>query len=782
MWRTCAGDALGGQREVQHVVHGPLEMLVQGPLGVDERLRRLPGDPLGQGECLVKARPVGHHPVRQPEFHGVLGDDAIAGEQILLGPQKARHGWPRQGTTVGRHQAHRDVRVGQVGALLNQDDIAEPGQGTAEPDGRAVHGGDHREPEPDEPLHDLARLAQDGRPDLLVFVHPLEEGHVTTATERPPVAGDHDHRAAGIPLQLQPDLGQTAVELRVGGIQGLGPVQPDDPDAITALDEKDGVRLAHAHDATRTISRCRCHNGGMDALYRPQFLPDLLIAALERNGDRPCLYIDGDVLTAAQMRDQISRYAQAFGAQGILLGQGVATLSKNRPEVLFSMGAVMVTGCRNTPLHPLGSLDDHAYVLEDAQINTLIFDPAFAGRAQELQEKVPTLTRLLSYGPSDVGEDLMKLSEAFEPRRLVGPDVGPEDVSALAYTGGTTGKPKGVMNTFRASASMTQIQMSEWQWPDEVRHLVCTPLSHAGSSFFVPILLAGGSMVVLPAFEPAAVLEAIEEHRITTTMLVPSMIYSLLDHPTFAERDLSSLKTIYYGASPMSPIRLQEAIRKLGLIFFQFYGQTEGPMTVCVLRKEEHDPDDLNRLASCGRPVPWTRVGLLDDEGHEVADGEPGELCVRGPLVMKGYWNKPEETAEALEGGWLHTGDVARKDEQGFLTIVDRKKDMIVSGGFNVFPREIEDIIATHPSVSAVAVVGTPDDKWGEAVTAVIVPRAGATVDVDAIVALVKERKGSHHAPKTVDIVDAIPVSPLGKPDKKAIRARYWAGSDRLVH
>jgi fatty-acyl-CoA synthase len=150
--------------------------------------------------------------------------------------------------------------------------------------------------------------------------------------------------------------------------------------------------------------------------------------------------------------------------------------------------------------------------------------------------------------------------------------------------------------------------------------------------------------------------------------------------------------------------------------------------------------------------------------------------------VMKGYWNKPEETAKALEGGWLHTGDVAREDEDGFLTIVDRKKDMIVSGGFNVFPREVEDIIATHPSVSAVAVVGVPDDKWGEAVTAIIVPRAGTTIDIDAIIALVKERKGSHYAPKTVEVVDSIPVSPLGKPDKKAIRARYWGDADRLVH
>jgi fatty-acyl-CoA synthase len=517
-------------------------------------------------------------------------------------------------------------------------------------------------------------------------------------------------------------------------------------------------------------------------IYRPRFLPDLLIAALERNGDDPCLYIDGDVWTAAQMRDQISRYVQAFRSQGIAQGHGVATLSKNRPEVLCSMGAVMVGGCRNTPLHPLGSLEDHAYVLEDAGIDTLIFDPAFAERAEQLRERVPALERLLSYGEAGLGEDLVALAATFEPQGLVAPGVDAEDLSALAYTGGTTGKPKGVMNTYRGSAAMAQIMVSEWQWPDDVRHLVCTPLSHAGSSMFVPLLLRGGSMVVIPAFEAGAVLDAIERHRITTTMLVPSMIYSLLDHPRFAQTDLSSLETVFYGASPMSPVRLREAIGKLGPIFFQFYGQTESPQTVCVLRKEEHNPDDLARLASCGRPVPWIRVGLLDEQGHEVPKGRPGELCVRGPLVMKGYWNKPDETGQALTGEWLHTGDVAREDEDGFLTIVDRMKDMIVSGGFNVFPREIEDVISAHPSIAAVAVVGVPDEKWGEAVTAVVVLRDGAVLDADELIALVKERKGSHHAPKSVEIVESIPMSPLGKPDKKALRATYWANSDRFVH
>jgi fatty-acyl-CoA synthase len=520
----------------------------------------------------------------------------------------------------------------------------------------------------------------------------------------------------------------------------------------------------------------------MNDLHRPQFLPDLLIAALERGGDRPCLVIGDRVLTAHEMRNEISRYVQAYHAQGIAGGDGIATLSKNRPEVLCSMGANMVSACRSTPLHPLGSLDDHAYVLDDAGIETLIFDPAFAERARQLKERVPSLTRLLSYGAAGIGLDLVALAASFEPQPLVAPAVDADDIPALAYTGGTTGKPKGVMATYRSSATMAQIMVTEWQWPDEVRHLVCTPLSHAGAAFFVPLLLRGGSMVVLPAFEAGAVLEAIERQRITTVMLVPSMIYALLDHPRFAQTDLSSLQTIFYGASPMPPTRLQEALRKLGPIFFQFYGQTECPQTVCVLRKEEHDPDDLARLASCGRPVPWVRVALLDDEGNEVPKGEPGELCVRGPLVAKGYWNKPDETAQALRGGWLHTGDIAREDSRGFVAIVDREKDMIVSGGFNVFPREVEDVISTHPALAAVAVIGVPSDTWGEAVKAVVVLREGATLDVDELIALVKERKGSHHAPKSVDVVESIPLSPLGKPDKKALRARYWAGADRLVH
>lgn len=518
-------------------------------------------------------------------------------------------------------------------------------------------------------------------------------------------------------------------------------------------------------------------------VHRPATLPDLLIRALELHPDRPAVYLGDQVLTSGQLRDQISRLVQAYEAWGISKGSPVGMLALNRPEVLMAMGANMVAGCRVTALHPMGSLEDQAYVLDDAGIETLIFDPAaFQERAQALAERVPNLRRLVALGSTEVGQDLMAAAAPFAPERLIPPQVDPDDVAGLAYTGGTTGKPKGVMGTYRSGATMTAIQMAAWQWPAETRFLICTPLSHAGAAFFVPTLLRGGSIVVLPGFEPGTVLETIERFKITATMVVPTMLYALLDHPKLDSTDLSSLDTVFYGAAAMSPTRLHEALERLGPIFFQYYGQAECPMTITVLSKEEHHLDDPQRLASCGRPVPWLDVALLDDEGHEVPTGSPGEICVRGPLVMQGYWNKPEQSAEALAGGWLHTGDVARADQEGYLTIVDRKKDMIVSGGFNVFPREVEDVLSAHPDVAAAAVIGVPDDKWGEAVKAVVVPRPGATIDPEVLIALVKEHKGAVHAPKSIDVVEAIPLSPLGKPDKKALRTRYWSGADRQVH
>lgn len=522
---------------------------------------------------------------------------------------------------------------------------------------------------------------------------------------------------------------------------------------------------------------------GAEVLHRHAFGANLLIRGLARQPRQPAVHLGDRTLTAGEVADEISRYVQAYQAWGITQGSPTATLSANRPEVLFTIGAGMIAGSRGTPLHPMASLDDHAYILEDAGIETLFYDPAaYEERALALRERVPGLKRVVALGPTDNAEDLPSAAARFGSRTLRAADAPPDAPYSVAYTGGTTGRPKGVVGTQMSMATMTHIQMAEWQWPDEVRFLCCTPLSHAGAAFFIPTLLRGGSLVVLPSFDPERVLDAIARHRITATMLVPTMIYVLLGHPALESADLSSLQALYYGAAAMSPTRLAEGIERLGPIFFQYYGQAECPMTITVLRQEEHRVDDPDRLATCGRPVPWLDVALLDDQGQRVATGEPGEICVRGPLVMKEYLNKPEQTAEAFAGGWLHTGDVARADEEGFLTIVDRKKDMIVTGGFNIFPREVEDVLTTHPGVQAAAVVGVPDDKWGEAVKAVVVRRHGASVADTELIDLVRSKKGAVAAPKSVDFVDAIPVSALGKPDKKALRAAYWAGSDRLVN
>jgi len=520
-----------------------------------------------------------------------------------------------------------------------------------------------------------------------------------------------------------------------------------------------------------------------DFLHRDPLPVDILIRSLDRYADRTAMYVGDTELTYAQVRDQISRFAQAYVSLGVGRGNAIAVLSANRPEVLIAQGANALSGIRSMALHPMGSLEDHAYVLEDAAIDTLVYDPStFAERAAQLAARVPGLKNLLAFGPTETGTDLLAAAAAFEPQRLIGPSVRPEDVFSLAYTGGTTGKPKGVQMTNRGSATLLRIQMTEWEWPSETRFLVCTPLSHAGGAFWNPTSMMGGSIVVLPGFNPEKLCAAIEKYKITATMLVPTMLYALLDFPDLDKYDLSSLETVYYGASAISPTRLAEAIERFGPIFFQFFGQAECPMTISVLRKADHDLSKPERLGSCGRPVPWVHVALLDDEGNEVPDGEPGEICVRGPLVMQGYLNKPEQTAEATKFGWLHTGDVARKDAEGFLYIVDRKKDMIVSGGFNVFPREVEDVLSAHPAVAAAAVIGVPDEKWGESVTAIVVLRPGKTVPVAELQALVKEAKGAVYSPKTVEFADSIPVSPLGKPDKKALRAKYWGESGRQVN
>jgi len=484
------------------------------------------------------------------------------------------------------------------------------------------------------------------------------------------------------------------------------------------------------------------------------------------------------MLTVGEVRDATSQFIQALQSLGVTNGSRVATLSTNRPEVLHVANAIQLLAAIAVPMHPLAGLADHSHVLLDARVDVLIFDAArFSERAAELAQKVPGL-KLIAFGASAVADDLCKLAASFTPARLVPPKVDGTTVARFTYSGGTTGKPKALATNQRTSLAVLHIMLSEWEWPNPPRVLSVSPLSHAGSAMVLPTLLKQGTILIQPTFDPVAVMQTIQEHRINSTLMVPTMIYALLDHPRFGEFDLSSLETVFYGASAISPARLKEAIERIGPVFYQFYGQAEAPMTLTVLRKGEHDVNDLRRLASCGRPVASVRVELLDSNNQPVPDGEPGEICVQGPLVMDGYRDNPELTAEALRGGWLHTGDVAVRDPGGFLRIVDRTKDMIVSGGFNIYPREIEDIIGEHPTVSQVAVIGVPHPKWGEAVKALVVLRAGQAGNPEELTALVAKRKGSFQAPKLVEFIETIPQTAVGKPDKKALRAKYGQAAD----
>ncbi len=521
-----------------------------------------------------------------------------------------------------------------------------------------------------------------------------------------------------------------------------------------------------------------------DTIHNPPLMPHMLIDGLNRYKDEPCLFLGDKVASYADVRRSTSQLIQALQSKGLGKGDRIAVISGNRPEVLANIAAMQIAGCIGSPLHPLGSLEDHAYVIEHAEVNALVFDASvFSNRAAELKERFPSLL-LLGFGPNDVGEDYLALAESFKPQALVAPDVLPTDVSSITYTGGTTGKPKGVLSTYRATAYMTMIQMAEWEFPEDLRMLIATPLSHAAAAFFIPVLQKGGAFYVMQAFNPDDFFDMVEQHRITATMLVPVMLYYLMDSERAQTADMSSMETIFYGASPMSPTRLREGIERWGQIFYQFYGQSEAPMVLTNMKKGEHDLSKPQRLASCGRPSPWIQMALMDDDNNPVEAGATGEICVRAPLVMKGYKDMPEQTAEAMAGDWLHTGDIGRLDEEGFLYIVDRKKDMVVTGGFNVFPREVEDVISTHDAVAQVAVIGIPDEKWGEAVKAVVVLKPGREASeklTQELTDLVKEAKGSVQAPKSIDYVEGIPLTAVGKPNKKVLRARYWDNSERSV-
>jgi fatty-acyl-CoA synthase len=504
---------------------------------------------------------------------------------------------------------------------------------------------------------------------------------------------------------------------------------------------------------------------------------ELIEDALGRHPHREAFVAGERRFTYEQSSEVIGRLMSAFTARGVGIHSAVAMLSPNRPESWLAQAAAYMLGASFTGLQVLGSVDDHVFICGDAEASVLVADESCAERAAEILARAETLQHLIILRGDGSGDELGASALPLNAGR-----ASEEDVAWFPYTGGTTGRSKGVMLPQRALVAQTLSYLASCGIPEHPRYVAASPITHGAVLFVLPTLCRGGTVITMAAFDPEHWLRTLEVERANCAFIVPTMLQAVLDQARPEDYDLSALETVFYSAAPMPPARLVEGMERIGPVFQQLYGLTENTGTATTLRRDEHNPARPDRLASCGRALLGAAVAVIDDDNNRLSPGEVGEIVVKSRATMLGYRNLPEETAAALENGWLRTGDLGHRDDEGFFYIVDRKKDMIISGGFNVYAREVEDVLSTHPAVASVAVIGVPDSKWGESVHAVIVRRSGASIGADELAAYVKVRKGAAHAPKSVDFVDTLPLTTVGKIDKRALRGPYWTGQGRQVH
>jgi acyl-CoA synthetase (AMP-forming)/AMP-acid ligase II len=443
------------------------------------------------------------------------------------------------------------------------------------------------------------------------------------------------------------------------------------------------------------------------------------------------------------------------------------------------------------PVGARNPADENQYVLDQFDCEILFYQSYFAPIIATIQARLPKIKHWICLdGESTEVANAIRLSDWIKDQPATKPhlDVDMDDVIAIVPTGGTTGLPKGVMNTHRTYQTAFAHLMINFPYTEEENPvtLAAAPMTHTSGLLSIPVTCRGGAVVILSKPDPTLMLAAIPKYRVTELFLPPTVIYRLLEIPGLNMKvDFSSLKYLIYGAAPMSVEKLKQAIEVFGPVMAGGYGQTEAGGTISTMPPHQHfvagnvAPD--SRLSSVGRPNPLVHVEIMDDHNNILPRGQSGEICLRGDLMMRGYYKDPVKTAETIIDGWLHTSDVGHMDEEGFLHITDRKKDMIISGGFNVYPSQIEQVIWGHPAVQDCAVIGVPDEKWGEAVKAVVELNAGQTVTAEEIMALCKEKLGSVMTPKTVDFTAQLPRSMVGKVLKKDLRAQYWKDSDRKI-
>ncbi len=493
---------------------------------------------------------------------------------------------------------------------------------------------------------------------------------------------------------------------------------------------------------------------------------------------------EGRATTYGELDARSNRCAQGFLGEGCKPGTRVGFIGKNSDryfEMLhgaFKAKAVVVGV--NWRLAP----PEIAYVLNDARAELLFVGAEFYDTVMQVLAECPGVRRVIAL---DGGRaDWISFDEWRDSFPAIDPKLehrSDDDVIQL-YTSGTTGHPKGVQLTnANYLAIFEEGELSGWAtWKRREVNLVCMPLFHvAGVNIGVIGHVHGTKNIILKDVDPQAILKLIEAEKINIAFMVPAVILFLLQQPNIKTTDVSSLRQILYGASPIAEDVLRQAQATFKADFVQLYGLTETTGGATNLPPHAHDPA-LGKLRSCGLPNPKTQIRIVDEKGNDVAQGSVGEILIKGGSLMKGYWNRPEATAEAIKDGWFHSGDAGYFDQDGYLYIHDRVKDMIVSGGENVYPAEVENALFGHPAIADVAVIGVPDERWGEAVKACIVLKPGAKAEAIEIIAFVKSRIASYKVPKSIDFIAALPRNPSGKILRRELRAPYWEGRTRMVN
>jgi fatty-acyl-CoA synthase len=523
----------------------------------------------------------------------------------------------------------------------------------------------------------------------------------------------------------------------------------------------------------------------MTYLYK-ETMQVLFEQAFAKYKERVAVKFQNESYTYDEISKMANRCSYAMADLEIGPDEKSALVMSNCTEFIIADVAIMKAGSAKVPLNDMLGEKDIFYILKDSGAKIAFVGRNFFDTILEMKDDLPDLKYIVGIAdPDECPDEFIPWLEFISNRSEDNPEqkASVEDMYLLAYTGGTTGLPKGVVHSQRNGYMNLCSHLIETEMSEKERLLVSTPLPHSAGLFAQTGLLRGATIVIEKSFDPVRTLELIEKEKITFTFMVPTMIYRVLDQLKDKNYDVSSLSTILYGAAPITAERLKQGLAVFGPVFLQFFGQTECPNFITRLSKEDHtvDPEKVHRLRSCGRTVVMANVQIVDSEGRKLSNGEEGEIVVSSSYVMNDYYQIPDKTAETIVDGWLHTGDIGKMDEDGYVYLLDRKKDMIISGGLNIYTTEVENLIQKHPGVRQVAVIGAPHKDWGEVVTALIIPEDHA-VSKEEISQFCSKHLSKYKRPKQIEFKKDFPLTPYGKLDKKELRKPYWDGVYRQVN